>query len=142
MGYIVRRRARFHALCGSDVNLPYGTRVEQRGRDLFCQGKQLCWATSKIAHDYFSWNGDGKGEERGALVGAILAKLANFDRRKGWSASWEKEWNANWAKVWQDPLCQRYKRPDHEEQWHWNHDFYGAPVEDLRKIASLVGAKT
>jgi len=132
MGYIVRRRARFHALCGSDVNLPYGTRVEQRGRDLFCQGKQLCWATSKIAHDYFSWNGDGKGEERGALVGAILSSLSKRD----------KGWNARWAKVWRDPLCQRYKRPEHEEQWHWNHDFYGAPVEDLRKIASLVGAKT
>lgn len=64
MGYIVRRRARFHALCGSDVNLPYGTRVERRGRDLFCQGKQLCWATSKIAHDYFP--GMATGREKSA----------------------------------------------------------------------------
>ena len=44
------------------------------------------------------------------------------------------------SKVWADPLCQNYKRPEHEDFWIWNHDFYDAPVEDLRHIAALVGA--
>ena len=43
--------------------------------------------------------------------------------------------------MWADPLCQKYKRPEHEDFWIWNHDFYDAPVEDLRHIAALVGAK-
>ena len=41
--------------------------------------------------------------------------------------------------VWADPLCQKYKRPEHEDFWIWNHDFYDAPVEDLWHIAALVG---
>ena len=46
-----------------------------------------------------------------------------------------------WNKVWSDKLCQKYKRPEHEDYWIWSFDFYNAPVEDLRYIAGLVGAK-
>ena len=48
--------------------------------------------------------------------------------------------NARWGKIWEDALCQKYKRPDQEEHWIWNFDFYNGPVEDLRHIAALIGA--
>ena len=48
--------------------------------------------------------------------------------------------NARWGKIWDDPRCQKYKRPDQEEHWIWNFDFYNGPVEDLRYIAALIGA--
>ena len=43
-------------------------------------------------------------------------------------------------KVWEDARCQKYKRPEHEDHWIWNFDFYNGPVEDLRYIAGLIGA--
>ena len=48
--------------------------------------------------------------------------------------------NARWGKIWDDPRCQKYKRPEQEDHWIWNHDFYNGPVEDLRYIAALIGA--
>lgn len=43
--------------------------------------------------------------------------------------------------MWEDPLCQKYKRPEHADFWLWNHAFYEAPVEDLRHIARLIGLR-
>ena len=31
----------------------------------------------------------------------------------------------------------RYRRADHADFWVWSHDFFEAPVEDLRHIAGL-----
>ena len=60
----------------------------------------------------------------------ILSKLEKRD----------KNHQNRWNKVWADPLCQRYRRADHEDYWLWNPDFFSAPVLDLRHIAALVGA--
>lgn len=57
----------------------------------------------------------------------ILIKLAKQDQQK-----------ERWGRVWEDPLCRKYKRPEHEDFWIWNYDFYNAPVEDLRYILKLV----
>lgn len=46
-------------------------------------------------------------------------------------------YQARWDKVWGDELCQKYRRHEHEDWWLWNHDFYSAPIPDLRHIASL-----
>ena len=64
-------------------------------------------------------------------MGAIKATLEKRD------AGYQARWN----KVWADPRCERYKRPEHEDWWVWNYDFYNAPIPDLQHIASLVGAK-
>lgn len=53
----------------------------------------------------------------------------------------DSNYQNRWDKVWDDQLCQKYKRPEHEDFWLWNHDFYNASIEDLKYIANLIGAK-
>lgn len=128
--YVARKRAKFKAMCGQ-VNIPWGTVLEEQGGFLIYQGKRLCAVTGQNAHDYFSLDDDGQGYLRGVLVDAIKTRL---EKRDG-------SYQARWDKVWAAPVCQRYRRPNHEDHWLWNHDFYNAPVEDLQSIARLVGAK-
>lgn len=128
--YIVRRRARFRS-GGRDVNLPYGTGAELQDGWICCQGQRLCRPGSQNALDYFSWDGDGNGRERGMLVNNILYLLEKRD----------KEYLARWSRVWDSPVCGKYRRMEHADHWLWASGFYNATVEDLRQIADLVGAK-
>ena len=100
------------------------------------KGQPLCVDTSQNAHEFFSQDDDGQGRERGQLVAAILVRLETPPNA---GEKCRAELQARWDKVWADPLCQKYKRPEHEDFWIWNHDFYDAPVEDLWHIAALVG---
>lgn len=127
--YLCRKRARFDGISGQ-VNIPYGTALICQDGFLMHQNKPLCGITSQNAYDFFSQNDDGMGRERGDLVGRILSKLQKRD------AGYQARWN----KVWEDARCQKYKRPEHEDHWIWNFDFYNGPVEDLRYIAGLIGA--
>lgn len=127
--YLCRKRARFDGISGQ-VNIPYGTALICQDGFLMHQNKPLCGITSQNAYDFFSQNDDGMGRERGDLVGRILSKLQKRD------AGYQARWN----KVWGDSRCQKYKRPEHEDHWIWNFDFYNGPVEDLRYIAGLIGA--
>lgn len=125
--YFARKRAKIQAACGP-VNIPYGTALDVKGPFICWGEKAICYPTSQDAFDYFSQNDDGRGRERGELVGAILSKLQK--RNNGYQS--------RWGRVWEDPLCRKYKRPEHEDFWIWNYDFYNAPVEDLRYILKLV----
>ena len=114
-----------------------GTRCVRVGTILNCQGGFLilndlpvCSVTSQNAYDFFTQNDDGMGQERGELLNRIIPKLEKRDAG----------YQARWGKIWEDALCQKYKRPDQEEHWIWNFDFYNGPVEDLRYIAALIGA--
>lgn len=127
--YLCRKRARFDGISGQ-VNIPYGTALICQDGFLMHQNKPLCGITSQNAYDFFSQNDDGMGRERGDLVGRILSRLQKLD--SGYQARWDK--------VWEDARCQKYKRPEHEDHWIWNFDFYNGPVEDLRHIAGLIGA--
>ena len=127
--YLCRKRARFDGISGQ-VNIPYGTALICQDGFLMHQNKPLCGITSQNAYDFFIQNDDGMGRERGDLVGRILSKLQKRD------AGYQARWN----KVWEDSRCQKYKRPEHEDHWIWNFDFYNGPVEDLRYIAGLIGA--
>lgn len=127
--YLCRKRARFDGISGQ-VNIPYGTALICQDGFLMHQNKPLCGITSQNAYDFFSQNDDGMGRERGDLVGRILSKLQKRD------SGYQTRWN----KVWEDARCQKYKRPEHEDHWIWNFDFYNGPVDDLRHIAGLIGA--
>ena len=127
--YVCRKRARFKAICGQ-VNIPYGTTLNGQGGFLILNDLPVCSATSQNAYDFFTQNDDGMGQERGELLNRIIPKLEKRDAG----------YQARWGKIWEDALCQKYKRPDQEEHWIWNFDFYNGPVEDLRYIAALIGA--
>lgn len=130
--YIARVRARFKGICGP-VNIPWGSELEARDGFLLWGGGPLCSVTSQNAYDYFSQNDDERGQKRGALVSAILNCLRD---------SRSKDYQVKWDKVWGDGLCQQYRRPEHENYWIWNYEFYNAPIGDLEHIADLVVAKT
>ena len=127
--YLCRKRARFDGISGQ-VNIPYGTALICQDGFLMHQNKPLCGITSQNAYDFFSQNDDGMGRERGDLVGRILSRLQKRD----------SGYQARWNKVWEDARCQKYKRPEHEDHWIRNFDFYNGPVEDLRHSAGLIGA--
>ena len=121
--YIARKRARFKGCNGRQVNIPYGSTLEERDGFLLWNGEPVCVDASQNAYDYFSRDDDGQ-------VGAIISRLEKRD----------KDHQARWNKIWPDAICQKYKLSEHKDFWLWNHDFFNAPVEDLRHIAVLVGA--
>ena len=125
--YIVRRRARFLAICGP-VNLPYGTEVSSDGAFLTVNGEKLCSITSQNAYDFFSRNDDGRGLERGRLVEEITSRMEKRDAKH----------QARWDKLWADAGANRLRRADHKDFWVWNHNFYNADVNELRRIRLLL----
>lgn len=118
------------------MNLRATTECESIDNVICLDGKELCVTTSQNAHDYFARNDDGQGMLRGTLTQNIMKALhTDNDPRT------DTVYQAKWDKVWDDALCQQYKRIEYADFWLWNHDFYNAPIEDLRYIAKLVGAK-
>ena len=128
--YIVKKRMREKGISGY-VNLPYGTEVEAVDGLIIHQGAAVCDVTGRNAHLYFARDDDGQGRERGALTLAITKRLEKRD----------KDHQARWDRVWEDPVCQKYRHPEHEDHFIWGHAFFEAPVEDLRHIAALIGTR-
>lgn len=128
--YITKKRARVGGIRGY-VNIPYGTRLEAVDGTIIYKGEAVCAVTCRNAHLYFAPDDDGKGLERGALTLAITSRLEKRDA--GYQARWDL--------VREDAICQKYKRADHGDHFLWNHEFFEAPVEDLRYIAGLIGAR-
>ena len=125
--YIAKKRAKITGISGA-VNIPYGAILEAVG-DLLCfRGEPVCVVTSRNAHVYFACDDDGMGKERGQLTDAIVRRLQNRD------ADYQRRWDL----VWRDPLCNMYTRPDHDEFWVWNHQFYHAPICNLQYIYRLI----
>ena len=129
--YVARGRAKIKGLSGP-VNIPWGAVLLEQDGLLFWNGAAVCGITSQNAYDYFSRDDDGQGRARGQLVADIKARLERRD----------KNYQARWDKVWADPLCQRYRRPEHADWWVWSYDFFNAPLDDLKHIADLVGTRT
>ena len=125
--YIVRRRARFLAICGP-VNLPYGTEVSSDGAFLTVNGEKLCSITSQNAYDFFSRNDDGHGLERGKLVKDIQLTLERRDAK----------YQARWDRLWADEGANKLRRTEHEDYWLWSFAFYNADVNELRRIRRLL----
>lgn len=126
MKYLVTKRFKTKAICG-EVNLAYGTECFSQGNVIYRQDKQpLCLITSENAHMYFTVNDDGLAKERRQLIEDI-AKLLSDEKM-------EKRWDV----VWNDLTCRKYKRKEFADFWLWNHDFYGASLDDLQYIKKIL----
>lgn len=130
MKYVVHRRFKVNAICGS-INLPAMTECECEDGLITYNNTAICYATSENAHQFFAVNEDGMGMERGRLTQSIQKALAKRD------GSYQERWD----KVWKDSVCEEYRRKDYEDFWLWGHDFFNADIDVLRYIANLVGAK-
>ena len=126
MNYIVYKRYHGKTFSG-EANLPYNTPLHCNGGVLYYNDKPICFATSQVAHQHFARNDDGHGLLRGELIAAIKKKLKNNHEA--------------WKNVWEDKVCLKYKRDEFEDYWLWGHEFYEAPITDLRYIAEFVGVK-
>ena len=116
-------------------NIPYGTPITERGGLLWHDGKDICGDHSAVMRTYFARDDDGRGLERGKLSHSIVNALAIRPNET------KEQHDKRWEVVWDDPVCGKYKKPHQENHWLWSIEFYNAPVEDLRYIAALVGAK-
>lgn len=126
MTYIVTRRFKAKTMSGI-VNLPYGTACELKKNTIYYNNKPLCFSTSENAHKYFARDDDGNGKQRGELTHEIMRIL-------------QKNQPA-WDRIWGDLSVRKYKRKEHENHWLWNHDFYNAPIDDLKYILKLAKGK-
>lgn len=130
MNYIVYKRYHGKTFSGS-ANLPYNTPLSCKEGILYYNDEPICFVTSQVAHEHFARNDDGQGIKRGQLTTSILKQLKKHDIQH----------DARWPKVWDDPICLKYKRPEFEDFFRFNHNFYIAPIEDLEHIAKLIGVK-
>ena len=127
MKYLVTKRFKTKAICG-EVNLAYGTECFSQGNVIYRQDRQpLCLITSENAHMYFTVNDDGLAKERRQLIEDIAKLLSDGSRM-------EKRWDV----VWNDLTCRKYKRKELADFWLWNHDFYGASLDDLQYIKKIL----
>ena len=131
MDYIVHRRFKKEAICGS-LNLRYGTKVEKQDDMLWLDDvKAICFATSENAKLHFSRNDDGMGLERGKLTYAIA--YAPRKSRTGYRFNDEErklltEKYSHWLRQDTDYIL-------------FNDDFFGAPVDELRELAKRLNIK-
>ena len=128
MEYICFNRFKQNALCG-EVNIPYGTKLDEINNAISYCGNPICYTTSQNAYDYFARNDDGKGLERGKLTAEIIKLLNN--RKDG-------KYQDRWDRIWGDLSLLKYKRPEHDDYWVWNYDFFNASIEELNRIKSMV----
>lgn len=88
MKYITHHRFKELALCGSQLNIPYGTELECVGETLITpEGKAVCYRRSESGKKHFARNDDGRGLERGRLTHA----LAYSNRKAGNGFRFSKE---------------------------------------------------
>ena len=128
MDYICFNRFKKKALCG-EVNIPYGTKLDETNNVISYCGKPICYTKSQNAYDYFARNDDGKGLERGKLTAEIIKLLNN--RKDG-------KYQDRWDRIWGDLSLLKYKRPEHDDYWLWNFDFFNASIEELNRIKSMI----
>lgn len=129
MKYVVYRPFKGTAIYGGDFDLPVMTICESTKGYIHDNNKIYCYDHSENAHKYFARNDDGLGMKRGNLIQNITSKLSNKT-----SPSYQELWD----KIWNDERCQKFKRPEHNDYWLWNHDFYNAEIEDLEYIWNLI----
>lgn len=128
MDYICFNRFKQKTLRG-EVNIPYGTKLDEINNVISYRGNPICYTKSQNAYDYFARNDDGNGLERGKLTAEIIKLLNN--RIDG-------KYQNRWDKIWGDLSLLKYKRPEHDDYWLWNYDFFNASIEELNRIKSMI----
>ena len=130
--YITVRRFKGKAICG-DVNIPYGTKLYRYAGAIWLDADHpLCYDHAQNAYDYMARDDDGMGLERGKLIQDIIARLGKRDNRD------DPKYQARWDAIWDDASLRRFKRPEQDDYWLWNFDFYNAEIADLEYILNKI----
>ena len=125
MKYIVYKHFEGIGIDGN-FDIPVGAECECENKLISYQGREVCYIASENAHKYFMRNDDGNGIYRGELIDEIVFYLHTHEEA--------------WELVVNDPICQAYRRIEHDDNWLWSNAFYNASIETLEYIEHLIGA--
>lgn len=111
---------------GGPATIKRGERLEEIRGVLFQHGRPVCLATSQVAKEHFSPDGDGRGLERGDITRYIAFGPPLSDLQK--------------AIIRADPFFQRFVR-DNQETILFTDTFFQASILDLYTICRKLGVK-
>ena len=126
INYITHKRYRGKNLSGSQLNLPYGTKLIEQDNFIYTlDGKAICTVHSEVGQKYFSINEDNLGLERGKLTYEI-AFSSKVKNGKGVRFSDEQI----------EILEKYYSRFLRKNQLTilFNDDFFKADIKELEEI--------
>ena len=136
MKYITHHRFRGLAMCGEQLNIPYGTELGVVGDCLTtADGKSVCLVMSENGVKHFTINDDGRGLERGALTYAIAYGSRRRKSKNGAVYRFSDEERAMLVRDWG-----HFLRKD-VDFILFNKDFFMAPVEELQKLADALNIR-
>lgn len=129
MRYVCCRRYRGLDLNGKFINLPYASSLKVEGRYITTlDNRPLAFVKSETAHKYFAVDDDGDGLKRGELT-YLIAYLPRVTKEGyRYTAKEREKLCEHWAK---------YIRQD-VEMLLFNHDFFCAPLSDLKQMAAEI----
>lgn len=136
MKYITHHSFKGIALCGKQLNIPYGTELEVSGNCLLTpEGNSVCYYTSANAKRHFALNDDGHGLERGALTYAISYSERQRKCENGAYYRFSDKERAMLIRDWS-----HFLRPD-SDFILFNEAFFRAEIEELQKLAKALNIR-
>ena len=108
------------------MTIKRGKRLEEIRGVLFADGLPVCLATSQVAKEHFSPDGDGRGMERGDLTRHIAFGPPLSDLQK--------------SIIRTDPFFQRFVQ-DNPETILFTNAFFQASIIDLYTICRKLGVR-
>lgn len=111
---------------GGPMTIKRGELLEEIRGVLFRDGRPVCLATSQVAKEHFSPDGDGRGLERGDITRYIAFGPPLSDLQK--------------AIIRADPFFQRFVQ-DNQETILFTDTFFQASILDLYTICRKLGVK-
>ena len=77
MEYITYRRFKGKSLSG-EINIPFGTILQEHEKFLYLNGKQICCVTSENGWEHFRPNTD-EGQRRQAMLEKLYSGMRSMD---------------------------------------------------------------
>ena len=111
---------------GGPMTITRGERLEEMRGVLFHDGRPVCLATSQVAKEHFSPDGDGRGLERGDITRHIAFGPPLSDLQK--------------SIIRTDPFFQRFVQ-DNPETILFTNAFFRASMMDLYTICRKLGVR-
>lgn len=135
MEYICHRKYQGMSEAGKEVKISRGQKFPVIGVRIAKDNASVCVTTSEVSHKHFAINDDGKGLERGALTYAIAYKPRSKKHSDGHVFRFLEDEIKNLRENWK-----HFLRPD-DAVILFNHDFFTADVDELKKMAAEFGIK-
>ncbi len=134
MQYICTKRFDGIAETGKIVHIRQGEVLDCIAGRIARHNASVCLTTSYVAHQHFAVNDDERGMERGLLTYAIAFEHREREHDDGYIYRFSQDEL--------DMLCAEYPQwLKQQAPLLFNHEFFQAPVEELRELAERLDIK-